>query len=237
MISRSTKIFIAIVLFIAIAVIVSVVFVSHINSQQKVTVSFSSDISKMEIYHAEVIRNSLTIDGDKVATIKSGEQYTLNKGLYALKPYGNKIKTDLISLQVGDKPINKSVDIDYSSNYLSDLTGNEEAALDTAIQKSNPELAKLYTINPGNLYHHGEWYGTTLSYIGTETLKRDTLRLVLKKDNGEWKVVTNPPQIVLSAKNYPSIPFSVLKAVNDIDLGLPLMPGMSPDPVVQRPGA
>lgn len=144
MISRSTKIFIAIVLFIAIAVIVSVVFVSHINSQQKLTVSFSSDISKMEIYHAEVIRNSLTIDGDKVVTIKSGEQYTLNKGLYALKPYGNKIKTDLISLQVGNKPINKSVDVDYSSNYLSDLIGNEEAALDTAIQKSNPEIGRAH---------------------------------------------------------------------------------------------
>lgn len=237
MITRSTKIFIVLVLCIIVGVVGSVVFVSHLNSQQKVTITFSSDVSRMEIYHGEVIRNSLTTDGEKVAVIKSGEQYTFSKGLYALKPYGNKIKTDLITLNVGNTPVRKSIDIDYVNSYLSDLLKGEKTVINTAITDSNPQLAKLYSINSGTLYHHGEWYGTTLSYIGTETLQRDTLRLVLKKDNGVWKVVTNPPQIVLSAKEYPSIPFNVLKAVNDIDLGLPLMPGMSPDPVVQRPGA
>jgi hypothetical protein len=88
------------------------------------------------------------------------------------------------------------------------------------LQASNPKISQLYVINAGSLYHHGEWYGTTLSYKGPDALSRDTLRTVLHKVNGAWEVAA-PPKLVLSAKDYPDVPAKVLSAVNAIDLGVP----------------
>ena len=199
-------------------------FIADITSRQTVTITYNTkDIEGLELYNAKDIRNTVQPTGESLLTIAPDKEFSLKKGLYALKPSGSKTKNDILSLTVGDSPVKKTIDLDYASNYLEKELQVEEAAITQAIYRSNSKIQDLYTINPGNLYHHGEWYGTTLSYKGTDSSSRDTLRLIARKTEDIWTIVTNPPAIILSTLQYPDIPRAILQAVNAIDLGLPII--------------
>lgn len=220
---------IVILAILAIVVIGAKLGLDYLNSFQKVTVNYDTEIiKKLEIYPAANTRNSVEATGDAIQSISSGEEITLKKGLYALKPTGPKIDSDLIELSLGDQPTVKDLDVDFSDTYLAGELVKELDSITAAIQSSNSGIASLYRINNGKLYHHGEWFGTTLSYGGSDSLSRDTLRVVAKKEDGAWKVLTNPPQIMLSTKQFPSIPLSILSKVNDIDLGVPYVTNLGP---------
>lgn len=192
------------------------------RSFQKLTVNYNKDvISNLDLYHAVVQNGNTRATGQLVASINSGQTYKLKKGLYLLRPTSNQVATDDVPIALNDTPIEKTLDLDYSNEYLKTLLLDEEPSIKIAILASDPRIGSLYKINPGTLYQKGEWYGTTLSYTGTETLSRDTLRLIAHKVKGEWVIVTKPPQISLSASKYPTVPHAVLSAVNAIDIGLP----------------
>lgn len=90
----------------------------------------------------------------------------------------------------------------------------EQPAIDQAIASAYPQLASLYIVEPGKLYHDGTWYGTTLTYVGSDEMNRDTLRLLMQKKNGTWKVRSTPPSIVLRAADYPDAPKSIIQDLN-----------------------
>lgn len=90
----------------------------------------------------------------------------------------------------------------------------EQPAIDLAITSAYPQLASLYVVEPGKLYHDGTWYGTTLTYIGSDEMNRDTLRLLMHKKDGTWKVRSMPPSIVLRAADYPDAPKSIIQDLN-----------------------
>ena len=73
-----------------------------------------------------------------------------------------------------------------------------------------------YQLNKGQLYHWGDWYGTTLAYTGNDTFNDDVLRVVFHKENDIWTLKTRPPDITLSKFIYKDVPFDVLSAVNKL---------------------
>jgi len=77
-----------------------------------------------------------------------------------------------------------------------------------------PKIKTSYIISEGQLYDKGEWYGTTLTYKGKDSLNRDTLRVLMQKKQGVWVLRTTPPQILLSTVEYPDVPKSVLVSIN-----------------------
>ena len=102
------------------------------------------------------------------------------------------------------------------------LTGRE---LDNLLQTELPTHAEvltakfptavdLYTINQGQLFDRGQWYGTTLTYRGSDEDNRDTLRVLMQKKDGVWIVRTTPPQLLLSQKSYPDVPKAILQTIN-----------------------
>lgn len=215
---------IAVVAVVIIVVLGIGLYIQYLNSVQKVTVTFNTtDVKKLELYKGFDTRNVIEISGDVIQTIESGKEYTLSRGLYALKPTGDNIKTDLISLRVGDTPVKQNIDIGYTAAHLQTVLKSEDSAIQAAITKADPRMTSLYKVAAGSLYHHGEWYGAVLVYAGTDSLSRDTLRFVMKKEGNDWKLVTTPPQLSLSSKTYKDIPVEVIKAVNAIDIGLPTL--------------
>ncbi len=217
--SRKTIIWISVAVIIGIALILGI---NYLNTFQKITVTYDTMlVSKLELVPAANTRNVLTPTGDVLQTVESGKQYFVKKGLYALKPAGEKIDTSLIGLKVGDQPATKTLDIDYSRQQLTSILATEEATIIDVVKASNSGIPLFYRVNSGQLYHHGEWYATTLSYGGPEDLRRDTLRLIATKKDGKWEVVTNPPQVMLNKLDYPNIPVSILQKANAIDLGIP----------------
>lgn len=98
-----------------------------------------------------------------------------------------------------------------------DLTAQlkaEQPTITGVILAAYPKIATDYVINQGQLFEEGQWYGTTLTYKGTDTMNRDTLRLLMQKKQGVWILRTTPPEPLLSAAKYPDAPKKVLQTIN-----------------------
>ena len=104
----------------------------------------------------------------------------------------------------------------------------EQSTITGVILATYPKIATDYTINPGQLFEEGQWYGATLTYKGSDTMNRDTLRILMQKKEGVWLLRTTPPEPLLSAKNYPDVPKKVLQAINKAIS----LPGTDTSPVV-----
>lgn len=115
-----------------------------------------------------------------------------------------------------------------SATELAEKLPDEQPAITLALTETYPTLLTSYTINTGKLYHDGSWYGTTLTYYGTDENNRDTLRVLMRKKNDKWEVLSKPPRIILRAADYPDAPKSV---VQDINRPAPL-PGTATSPAI-----
>ena len=83
-----------------------------------------------------------------------------------------------------------------------------------ALMAKYPRVATDYTVGKGKLYNDGEWYGATLTYKGTDTLNRDTLRVLAQKKDGVWTLRTTPPEPLLSKYRYSDVPIETLRDIN-----------------------
>lgn len=101
-----------------------------------------------------------------------------------------------------------------TADQLEKLRDTELPTIKTVITTAYPLVATDYIINKGALFDEGQWYGTTLSYHGKDTLNRDTLRVLLQKKDGVWILRTKPPVPLLSTEAFPDVPKDILKAIN-----------------------
>jgi hypothetical protein len=153
----------------------------------------------------------------------SGQQIRLKKGTYLLQ-YDAKdnYKDYFITINLSEKRQTVSLSPDYSDDYLNKLLRGETANLKKVILEKYPKIKQLYNIQPGRLYKKGDWYGTVLTYKGDSTganlFKTDSLKIILEKQNGQWVVKTNPPNILLSKYDYPGIPEEILRSVNSLPI-------------------
>ncbi|MFZ2545302.1 MAG: hypothetical protein WAW80_04960 [Candidatus Saccharimonadales bacterium] len=90
----------------------------------------------------------------------------------------------------------------------------ELPTITTVLTTAYPKATIDYTMIKSQLFGEGEWFGALLSYHGTDTLNRDTLRVIMQKKDGAWILRTTPPEIILSAKKYPDVPKSILQTIN-----------------------
>ena len=90
----------------------------------------------------------------------------------------------------------------------------ERETIIAALATRYPEITTDYTINKGKLYKDGEWFGTTLTYKGSDTMNRDTLRLLMQKKDGLWVLRTTPPEPLLSKHSYSDAPIEILRELN-----------------------
>lgn len=156
----------------------------------------------------------------------SGKEIRLKKGSYVLQYDAKDNYQDyFMAIDLTDKHQVINLSPNYSDEYLDKILGGEVESIKKAIEEKYPKIKKIYDIQRGRLYKKGEWYGTTLIYKGDTTgsnlFKTDALRIVLKKENGQWAVKTNPPYILLNRYSYPGIPEDILRSVN----ALPASPG------------
>jgi hypothetical protein len=113
------------------------------------------------------------------------------------------------TIQKADKPLPTRTELEA-------LLVTEQSEIKTTLTAEYPAISTLYVVTPGKLYERGEWYGTTLTLKAPDQLSnsRDTLRVLMQKKDGKWTVRTGPPQLLLSTKEYPDVPKSVLQDIN-----------------------
>ncbi len=105
-------------------------------------------------------------------------------------------------------PTQKKVD-------LGEQLKKEQKTILGVLTAKYPKIKTEYVINQGKLYDQGQWYGTTLTYQGKDTMNRDTLRVLMQKKDGIWVVRTTPPAPLLSTVEYPDVPKSILHDINE----------------------
>lgn len=192
---------------------------SYYLSLRTLTVNYDN-VKSVSIFSAKTIYDTKNEKPAKIIS-SSGQNVKLKKGSYILQyaaedNYQSGFAT--LNLQSNHQAVNLSPG--YSDTYLNKMLDEQLGSIKASIIEKYPLVDQLYTIQRGRLYRQGEWYGTTLTYkadaTGGNLFKTDTLRVVLKKENGQWVVKTNPPTILLSKYDYPDIPEDVLRNVNSL---------------------
>lgn len=150
---------------------------------------------------------------DKVRTISDNETALLLKGVYALRTVGENYQENIQYINLEDSSQEFKYILQYTPEELSRLQAQEEDSVYAAITKEYPDASALYDNPKDEMLGQGEWYIALLHYKGDSGTMRDTLRIVLHKDNDEWQLKTKP-RIVLSAADYPDIPPEVLTQAN-----------------------
>lgn len=210
--SRRAKIWI--ILIALLVLIISGVFIKNMVSRQALTVSYKN-ISGVTIVPSAAEGETGKSDPHTTSVTKSGRTVHLSKGPYVITYTGSSgYANGDININLGDTKKTVTIDPPYSQSRLSSMLDAEFGAIKTALTQKYKNLS-LYEVQKGKLYQQGEWYGTKLTYKGTDVFNSDTLRVVLHKVNGNWVVATDPPNISLSSILYPDVPIEVLKDVNN----------------------
>jgi hypothetical protein len=187
----------------------------YVTSFRSIQITYKN-VSAVTVYDISGVGDD---GGDKKVVGKiteSGKKIRLKKGRSFSAAYTGIDGYDSSEIRFGSSQVDKTIAIDpyYSDSSLNQLLEQQYPVLQSILRAKYPNIS-LYTIQKGKLYHWGDWYGTTLTYVGSDYLNRDTLRVILKKENGQWVIKTDPPSIVFSKFNYPDIPVDILSAVNN----------------------
>jgi hypothetical protein len=75
-----------------------------------------------------------------------------------------------------------------------------------------------YSVSSVSVLGDGSWAVAIISYMDKSQFGADDLRLLLIKDSGVWRVTSASPSLVLSKKEYQSVPVSILEQANAFSL-------------------
>lgn len=173
----------------------------------------------VKVYKGSGEGNQELLEENLVATVTQNQTLSLREGKYLIR--GGPAPDFRVVYEEVELKDNSSVTLspEYSDDKLATLLQQESSAIQQAIRSGVYGFNDSYRLGPGRLYSLGEWYGTIIyPNLSSEELRLqyvDVFRLVMKKENGNWKLVTEPPQLVLGAPDYPEIPKDVLNSVND----------------------
>ncbi|MCA9332300.1 hypothetical protein KDA00_00300 [Candidatus Saccharibacteria bacterium] len=204
--------------------------ISYFNSFQKLEIKYADGVSDVEV---NIYKN---IDGHDidpktplenteatpVASVNADEVLKLKKGEYLLDVKENDLyKNYRFELSLDKDIATVTIDPEFTDKKLEELLNADKSNIHKMINSAFPQIANNnLRIGDGRLFKRGEWYGTMIfPALSEEEIKNsyfDIYHLVLKKENGQWKIVTTPPDLVLSSQKYLDIPEDVLSATNDI---------------------
>lgn len=208
-------------IFIAAVVVIAgiVAAIRYFNTFQTLDITFSEfSVKKATIYPAKIGDGSVALEYYKdrpLNTVSKNSQLTLKKGDYIIiSDAGTVYRSFIHSVHLGDNPNRITVSQDYTKQKLDNIAITESSRIKEVLTKKYKRIG-LYAISPGKAYKQGQWYGTTLVYKDqSDAYQGDTLRVILKKENNQWSVVTDPPSISISKIVFPQIPGDV---VSDVD--------------------
>lgn len=200
------------IFLVFLAIIFAIFFTYSFFNSQNLKVNYKN-VDKIYIYKSIDFENK---SSKPLKTLsKTGQTVRLKKGDYYVAWKGSSGFTD------GNKKVSLSnkkevLDINpgWSEKKLNDLVDAQLIDINSAINARFPDTISLYIINKGTMYRNGEWYATTLQYNGPDRYSADTLKVILKNDNGTWKVITNVPDLAFNKSDYGQIPSDVLDDVN-----------------------
>ena len=178
----------------------------YINSFQDLTlVAPAARTRYITLYYAAEDGTSKT---GRVDNVVINQPIRLKKGRYVAE-----------YVQSGYKKVTRQIDLsDQPSQVeLQAILEANRSRIYQAIRTSYPDLLDQFNIAQEGVYDNGTWYGAVLRWRGDiHSDKRDSLRIVLHQQSGEWRIAAKP-YLTISQTEYPGIPMAVLTAINVIN--------------------
>lgn len=177
------------------------------QSFKTVTYNFLRDDVSVTVYK---------LDDDERLSIDSLKETTerrLQRGKYLIIPNEDTFSQMGILFEVRDKDMTVDINPEYSESYRRTLRDLALPEIQAALQAKYPEIIANYTMNKGEIFKEGQWYGTLLIEKALGSDEGDIYRTVLKKEGDDW-IVKATPALLLAAKDYPDIPKEILSAIN-----------------------
>ena len=161
----------------------------------------------------------------EIASTKKLKEIKLLSGSYVVKFAGSSdYQAESRSIYIKESTEIKTPVLKYTDKKLGQLLIPEIPAIQNVITPILPNPS--YQTNNETLLENGNWYGARLKPsvwdeptmavkytkpTGTE----DMLRLILKKENDQWKLMAGP-SIIFAIADYPDIPQDVIRATNKL---------------------
>ena len=206
-----------VILVITIFVILGAVniFFNNKKSYQLVSINITDNTPDVKLNIYKIDKNNKIL----VKTVPAvSSDFKLKKGTYDIITIGDGYQKITYNLKLGAKPEAIAVNPSFTKDKLSELLKEERPAIISTINNAFPQTKSTYDIEGGALFILGQWYGTTIHIKQTTEQERegyiDRYKIILKKESDNWKVITSPPEIILSKIKYPKIPREILVEVN-----------------------
>lgn len=217
-----------IVLLIVFSCILIAAFVGikTLRSYKLVTVQFAEGLTDVtaRIYsyegeNHEVGLDKLIADQQPVKQLTSSGSFKLRQGEYVIIAEGVGYEQYLQPFELNEPKV-LTVNLNYTPQKLAEMLPSQKAIVDNVITTTVPNFNNTYKLSGGKLYGQGEWYGAIIEPNISEEQARqsynDRFGVVAKKDSkGIWRVITVPPEIILSSVKYPQIPRDLLIDLNN----------------------
>lgn len=187
----------------------------YINSFQDLTlVAPAARTRYITLYYA-------TEDGTgkagRVENVVINQPMRLKKGRYVAEYVQSGYKKVTRQIDLSDQPSQVSFTYDRTEAELQAILEANRSRIYQAIRTSYPDLLDQFNITQEGVYDNGTWYGAVLRWRGDiHSDKRDSLRIVLHQQSGEWRIAAKP-YLTISQTEYPGIPMAVLTAINVIN--------------------
>jgi len=170
------------------------------------TISLDTKSSSFSLYNS--------VDKKPFATISSPTELRLHNGQYCAIALDKKYSNTPSCFSVYRTDLSFTFDVGYSSDYLKELLPVEQDIINSVIRSTYPNSIGNYTICKGSLYGKGDIYGSVIvEKVVDRSDSTDSYRVVLKKEDGSWKVTRNPV-IVLDKTTFKDISFDTLQKIN-----------------------
>ncbi len=181
-----------------------------------VSIVFKQDNISAKLYKSIGDTDSDDDKGPELKILTKSESISLQDGEYFLVAEGETIATTPIGFTVQGKDTTVEVDPSYSQSYLKRQLEGQVATIHALIKQKYPTIIADYTIQEGQLYQKGDWYGTVLTKnISDQRDVADFYRVVLHKNSTTWEVIDSPV-LVLTSSEFKNVPIDVLKSINTL---------------------
>jgi hypothetical protein len=189
-------------------------FYKYQTSFQKVILE-NNDGATISIYDSLDVHGD--IESESATPIKtSGEEeinFRLKKGSYTYiaKAPDDTFESNVGSFELGDKVQNVKVQLPYSKSKLGNIANQLRPSVENLLKGKYDFIMPKYVVGDIQAFGRGEWLGVRLNPLDP---KQDTYLGIIKVENNNLTMATDPPAIIISKPVYPDIPQAIITYTN-----------------------